>query len=134
MTEWGVIPSIRVRDMAEALAFYRGTVEFTLVSGGDDKSHSSLARGDARVMIETVADFYGDEYNAAIRERLGKPSCIDLYMEATELAEFHSRLQAAGARIVDPLATRPWRQEQFTVEDHEGNWLTFWAKSPSSSA
>ena len=23
MTQWGVIPSIRVRDMAEALAFYR---------------------------------------------------------------------------------------------------------------
>ena len=128
MTEWGVIPAIRVRDMAEALAFYRGTLEFTLDSGGDDKSHSSLTRGNAHVMIETVADFYGDEYNAAIRERQGKPSCIDLYMEVTDLADFHSRLQAAGARIVDPLAARPWGQEQFTVEDHEGNWLTFWQK------
>ena len=93
MTEWGVIPAIRVQDMAEALAFYRGTLEFTLVSGGDDKSHSSLTRGDARVMIETVADFYGDEYNAAIRGRQGKPSCIDLYIEATDLAEFYSRLE-----------------------------------------
>ena len=128
MTQWEVIPAIRVRDMAEALAFYRGTLEFTLDSGGDDESHSSLTRGKAHVMIETVADFYGDEYNAAIRQRLGKPSSIDLYMEATGLAEFHSRLQAAGARIVDPLAARPWGQEQFTVEDHEGNWLTFWRK------
>ena len=128
MTKWGVIPAIRVRDMAEALAFYRGTLEFTLDSGGDDKSHSSLTRGEAHVMIETVADFYGDEYNAAIRERLGKPSSLDMYMEATDLAEFHARLQAAGARIVDPLAARPWGQEQFTVEDHEGNWLTFWSK------
>ena len=128
MTEWGVIPAIRVRDMAEALAFYRGTLEFTLDSGGDDKSHSSLTRGDAHVMIETVADFYGDEYNAAIRERRGKPSCIDLYMEVTDLADFHARLQAAGARVIDPLAARPWGQEQFTVEDHEGNWLTFWHK------
>jgi uncharacterized glyoxalase superfamily protein PhnB len=128
MTEWGVIPSIRVQDMAESLAFYRGTLEFTLDSG-DEASNSSLTRGDAHVMIETAADLYGDEYNAAIKERLGKPSCIDLYMEATDLAEFHSRLQAAGARIVDPLATRPWGQEQFTVEDHEGNWLTFWKKN-----
>ena len=134
MTKWGVIPAIRVRDMAEALAFYRGTLEFTLDSGGDDESHSSLTRADAHVMIETVADFYGDEYNAAIRERLGRPSCIDLYMEAADLAEFHSRLQAAGARVVDPLAARPWGQEQFTVEDHEGNWLTFWNKPPESSA
>jgi uncharacterized glyoxalase superfamily protein PhnB len=49
-------------------------------------------------------------------------------MEAADLAEFHSRLQAAGVRIVDPLAARPWGQEQFTVEDHDGNWLTFWNK------
>jgi len=41
---------------------------------------------------------------------------------------FYSRLEAAGARIIDPLATRPWNQDQFTMEDHEGNWLTFWKK------
>jgi uncharacterized glyoxalase superfamily protein PhnB len=123
-----VIPSIRVRDMAEALAFYRGPLEFTLVSGGDDATNSSLSRGDAHVMVETAADHYGDEYNAAIRERLGTPSCTALYMEASDLAAFHSRLEAVGARIVDPLAQRPWGQEEFTVEDHEGNWLTFWRK------
>ncbi len=123
---WGVIPSIRVRDMAEALAFYRGPLEFTLAGGGDDATNSSLTRGDARVMIETAADHFGDEYNAAIKERLGTPSGTALYIEAADLAAFHSRLQAAGARIVDPLAERPWGQEEFTVEDHEGNWLTFW--------
>jgi uncharacterized glyoxalase superfamily protein PhnB len=128
VTEWGVIPSIRVRDMAEALAFYRGTLEFALDSGGDDASNSSLTRGDAHIMIETAADHYGDEYNAAIRKRLGTPSCIALYMEASDLAAFHSRLVTAGARVVDPLAERPWGQEEFTVEDHEGNWLTFWKK------
>ena len=129
MTQWGVIPSIRVRDMADALAFYRDRLEFALDSGGDDASNSSLTRGDAHVMIETAANLYGDEYNAAIRERLGKPSSIDLYMEASDLTAYYSRLEAAGARIVDPLATRPWGQEQFTVEDHEGNWLTFWQKT-----
>ena len=129
MTQWGVIPSIRVQDMAEALVFYRDTLGFTLDSGGEDATHSSLTRGDARVMVETAADHYGDAYNAAIRQRLGTPSCIALYMEASDLAAFHSRLEAAGARIVDPLAERPWGQEEFTVEDHEGNWLTFWKKS-----
>ena len=128
VTEWGVIPSIRVRDMAEALAFYRGPLEFTLVSGGDDATNSSLERGDAHVMIETAADHFGDEYNAAIKERLGTPSGIALYIEASGLSAFQSRLEAAGARIVDPLAERPWGQEEFTVEDHEGNWLTFWNK------
>jgi uncharacterized glyoxalase superfamily protein PhnB len=80
-------------------------------------------------MIETAADFYGDQYNEAIRERLGTRSSIALYIEAEDLAAFHSRLKVSGAvRIIDPLAARPWGQEEFTVEDHEGNWLTFWRK------
>lgn len=114
--------------MAEALAFYRGPLEFTLDGGGEGTTNSSLTRGDARVMLETAADHFGDEYNAAIRERLGSPSSIALYIEASDLAAFHSRLEAAGAKIVDLLAERPWGQEEFTVEDHEGNWLTFWKK------
>ena len=69
---WGVIPSIRVRDMAEALAFYIGQLEFTLDSGGESATNSSLTRGDGRVMIETAADFYSDQYNEAIRERLAR--------------------------------------------------------------
>ena len=128
MTQWGVIPSIRIRDMAEALAFYRGTLEFTLDSGGDEATNSSLTRQDSHVMLETASDHFSADYNAAIKARLGRPSAHALYMEASDLAAFHARLVAAGARIVDPLATRPWGQDEFTVEDHEGNWLTFWSK------
>ena len=89
MAEWGVIPSIRVQDMAEALAFYRDTLEFTLEGGGEEATNSSLTRGDVGVMVETAADHYGDEYNAAIRERLGTPSSIALYIEASDLVAFH---------------------------------------------
>ena len=130
MPGWGVIPSIRVHDIGEALAFYTRHLEFTVDSGGEETSHSSLTRGEGRVMIEAAADFYGDPYNEAIRERLGTRSAMALYIEAEDLAEFYSRLEAGGAvRIVDPLAARPWGQEEFTVEDHEGNWLTFWNKA-----
>ena len=127
MPGWGVVPSIRVRDMREALAFYVGPLEFSVASGGEDDTHASITRGDARLMLETTADFYGDEYNAAIRERLGTPPAISLYIEASDLAGFQERLRAAGARIVDPLADRPWGQAEFTVEDNEGNWLSFWS-------
>ena len=127
-----MIPSIRVRDMAEALAFYLGPLEFDLAGGGEDASNSSVSRGDARLMLETAADHFGAEYNAAIRERLGSLSAISLYIQAQDLAGFQSRLKAAGARIVDPLANRPWGQAEFTVEDHEGNWLTFWEKADTS--
>ena len=112
--------------MAEAPAFYLGPLEFKLTGGGEDAANTSVARGDARLMLETAADFYGDEYNAAIRQRLGSLSPMSLYIDATDVEGFHSRLQAAGAQIIDPLAERPWGQVEFTVEDHEGNWLAFW--------
>ncbi len=126
MSGFGVTPTIRVRDMAAALKFYLGPLEFTLERGGADEGNSSVSRGDARLMLETGGAFYGDDYNAAIQERLGTPSSISLYIEASDLADFQSRLEAAGARIIDPLADRSWGQSEFTVEDHEGNWLSFW--------
>jgi uncharacterized glyoxalase superfamily protein PhnB len=125
MSAFGVTPTIRVRDMAAALAFYSGPLEFAVER--EDPGNSVVKRGDARVMLETDQGFYGDAYNAAIRERLGTPSSISLYIEASDLAGFQSRLEAAGVRIIDPLADRPWGQAELTVEDHEGNWLSFWS-------
>jgi uncharacterized glyoxalase superfamily protein PhnB len=126
----GVVPAIRVRDMAKALAFYTGPLEFELVRQGE--GNSVVRRGDARLMIETAADHFGAAYNAAIRKRIGSASSGALYIESSDLAGFQARLQAAGANIVDPLADRPWGQAEFTVEDNEGNWLAFWQASPST--
>jgi uncharacterized glyoxalase superfamily protein PhnB len=126
----GVIPAIRVRDMAKALAFYTGPLEFELVRKGE--SNSVVSRGNARLMIETAADHFGAAYNAAIRKRIGTASSAALYIESSDLAGFQARLKAAGAKIIDPLAERPWGQSEFTVEDHEGNWLSFWEAMPGA--
>jgi len=127
MSGWGVIPSIRVADLDDALGFYVGRLGFS-VQGDAKHGNVSILRGDARLMLETTADFYGDIYNAAIRERLGSVSANALYMEADDLEELYRALEEAGAKIVDPLAERPWGQAEFTVEDPWGNWLTFWKK------
>ncbi len=123
---YGVIPSIRVRDVKQALDFYQSTLGFTLARGGPDEDNSSLDRGDAHIMIESPTAFYSDAYNAAIRERMGGRSPGALYIEATDLDELHDSVKAAGGNVIDPLAERPWGQSEFTVEDPEGNWLTFW--------
>lgn len=134
MGGWSVIPTIRVREMSEALDFYQNRLEFTLDRGGPHEVNSALVRGDARIMIEIPSDLYGPEYNAAIASRLDSNSPIALYMEAPDLEAFYTRLQASGARIIDPLADRPWGQAEFTVEDHVGNWLTFWRAADSSGS
>jgi uncharacterized glyoxalase superfamily protein PhnB len=125
----GVIPAIRVRDMAAGLAFYVGRLGFTLERGGPTEDNSAIARGDARLMIEVAGDLYSPGYNEAIRRRLGSPSAMALYIEAADLDDLYARLEASGVEIVDPLADRPWGQNEFTVADPDGNWLTFWRAS-----
>jgi hypothetical protein len=43
MSGFGVTPSVRVRDMAEALPFYLGPLEFTLERGGDQDEGNWLS-------------------------------------------------------------------------------------------
>ena len=133
MSGWAVIPAIRVRDMGEALDFYKNQLGFTVERETPDAVNVSLARGDARIMIEIPTDLYSAEYNDAIQSRIDLKSPIALYMEAPDLEEFYSRLQESGVNIVDPLADRPWGQTEFTIEDPQGNWLSFWKTTDSPS-
>ncbi len=123
---YGVIPSIRVRNIPAALDFYTNGLGFEILRGGPEETNNSLKRGDAQIMLEAAGEFYAPAYNAAIRERIGTKSSIALYIEAPDLDELHARASAAGANVIDPLASRDWGQSEFTVEDPEGNWLTFW--------
>lgn len=126
MSGWGVVPTIRVTDMAAALDFYTGRLGFTVARGGPTDPNCVVTRGDARVMLETVSDLFGDRYNEAIRSRLGSASATALYLEAEDLASLYASVQEAGVEVVDPLADRPWGQAEFTVADPSGQWLTFW--------
>jgi uncharacterized glyoxalase superfamily protein PhnB len=127
MPGWGVIPSIRASDTARLVEFYERTLGFTVVRNSEDSGNTSLSMGDARLMIEPVdATSYSAAYNTAIRSRAGGSAPHSLYIEADGLAVMYDRAQAAGAVIVDAIAKRPWGQTEFTVEDPEGNWLTFW--------
>jgi uncharacterized glyoxalase superfamily protein PhnB len=128
----GVIPTIRVSDMAASLPFYLDQLGFSLERGGPGSDNSALQRGDARVMVEVAGDLYSPGYNDAIRKRIGTPSAVALYIEAGDVDALHDRLTASGANIVDPLADRPWGQQEFTVADPDGNWFTFWRASEAS--
>ena len=131
MGGWGVIPAIRVRDMAAALAFYTDGLGFVVERGGPADANCSLSRGDARLMLETAGDLYSAPYNEAIRSRLGSVSPNALYVEAADLEVLYARITASGMDVVDPLADRPWGQAEFTIADPDGQWITFWRATTS---
>lgn len=123
---WGVIPSLRVENVAAALDFYVGTLGFELVRGTAEEDNVSIALGSARLMIERPAGYYSAAYNTAIRDRLPNRSALALYIEAADLEALYRRVTSAGIEIIDPLAERPWGQAEFTIADPAGTWLTFW--------
>lgn len=118
--------------MAAGLQFYRERLGFKVERGGPEDSNASLSFGEARIMLEIPTDYYNEKYNTAIRQRMGNASPHALYIEAPDIDGLYARLQARGVRIPDPIADRPWGQREFTVEDHEGNWLTFWVVREAS--
>lgn len=120
-----VTPTLRFSDLPAALAVYSETLGFTVVRGSADEGNIALERGDNRLMLESAGSFYGDEYNAAIASRLGRPGAGALYLEAEDLTELYEAVGRAGLRVIDPIADRPWGQTESTVEDGEGNWLSF---------
>jgi uncharacterized glyoxalase superfamily protein PhnB len=126
MSGWGVVPTIRVTDMAAALDFYTERLGFTVSRGGPTDPNCVVTRGDARLMLEVAGDLFSPGYNAAIRDRLGSASATTLYMEAEDLDALYADAREGGVEVVDPLADRPWGQSEFTVADPHGQWLTFW--------
>lgn len=128
----GVIPAIRVRDMAKALDFYQLKLGFNLARGGPDEDHCSLDRGDAHIMLEVPSGLYSPGYNEAIGLRMASPSAMAIYIEAPDLEALYGRVESEGVKLVDSLADRPCGQVEFTVEDPEGNWLTFWQASQAA--
>ena len=128
MAEWPIIPAIRTQDLARLLRFYTETLGFQLERGTAEEGHVSVSYGPARLMLENISDLYSPAYNAAIGERSRASGSTALYIEADDLDALHGRVAAAGAVIADPLASRDWGQREFTVEDADGNWLTFWQK------
>ncbi|MGH2626783.1 MAG: VOC family protein, partial [Anaerolineales bacterium] len=69
MPNWGVIPSIRVRDMPAALDFYHTKLGFNVARGSAEDYNVSLDRGDAHIMLELATAFYSPAYNEAIERR-----------------------------------------------------------------
>jgi catechol 2,3-dioxygenase-like lactoylglutathione lyase family enzyme len=122
-----MIPAIRTDDVPAAVDFYTGKLGFEVLRSSE--GNVAVALGDERLMLEVAGTFYSPEYNQAIVERMGAPSPHALYIAVPDVEAYYETLRGAGVRVVDPLAPRPWGQTEFTVEDRDGNWLTFWTRT-----
>lgn len=108
-------PMLRSADLAAALAFYTGLLEFRIDSGGADAGWASLRHGPLALML-AARQAQGD---AAIS---GFPG--SLYFRTDDVDAWWQRLQP-HARIAYPLEDFAYGMREFAIHDPDGHLLQF---------
>jgi len=104
-------PTVGVRDMARALAFYEPVFGFERTfENGDPVSFVILKRDAAEVHLQRVDGHAGAAHNVM---HLVVDDGVD---------ELYRRCEASeGAQIVSKLRDAPWGMRTFVVADPDGN-------------
>jgi len=108
------VPEIPVTDMDAALDYYQAQLGFNLDWGGADGGIAGISKGHCRMFL-TDAAFREHHSNAP-------PVMIWLNLDnSKEVDELYAIWNAAGATIVSPPESKPWKLHEFTASDVDGN-------------
>ena len=108
------VPEIPVSDMNAALHYYEGKLGFNIDWGGADGGIAGISKGDCRMFL-TDHDFrahHGNEPPVMVWLNLNSKEKVD---------ELLRDWNAAGARIISPPESKPWKLHEFTASDLDGN-------------
>jgi len=110
-------PEVPVQRLAEALAYYRDQLGFTVDWSDEGIGLAGLSQGDSRLFMSTVLEE---------REPPGARGPIVLWLNLSNRAEvdaLHARWSGAGAVIAAAPEAKPWRLYEFLAQDLDGNSL-----------
>ena len=125
MRPTGISPTIIVRDVEKAKAFY--TTHFNARVAFDCGWYISLEFGDSGPAIQ-----YMQPQSPEQREFEGGLTC-NLRFESTDLVDaMHDRLANAGLPILMPLEDHPWGDRGFSTLDPYGVGLYVYADTKPS--
>jgi uncharacterized glyoxalase superfamily protein PhnB len=104
-------PTLGVRDLARALAFWEPVFGFARTfENGDPVSFVILKRDAAEVHLQAIPEYAGPAHN------------VMHLMVDDGVDELYRRCEAApGAQIVSKLRDAPWGLRTFVVADPDGN-------------
>lgn len=117
-----VSPTLAVRDMKQAIQFYRDSLGFKMgmaFPDADNPEYSDLSKdGMVIMLIPTVNLGIGAE------ERLGIG--VNLYMQIDgNIDEYYDEIKSKGIKFIVDIKDEPFGIRDFTVEDINGYKLTF---------
>jgi catechol 2,3-dioxygenase-like lactoylglutathione lyase family enzyme len=102
-------PTICVRDIDAALAFYAGVLGFTKVfENGDPVGFVVLKRDAAEIHLSLKRDY--------------RPSTVNVaHLFVSDAKALYGVCETAGVRIVKALAEKDYGQRAFVIADPDGN-------------
>jgi uncharacterized glyoxalase superfamily protein PhnB len=104
------VPELPVADVERAQAHYRDTFGFKIGWIQPGKEIGAVNRDNTAIFFRK-------------REAPFEPAVH--WVHAPEIDATYAEMKASGARIVEPLETKPWGLRQFTVEDLDRNRFYF---------
>jgi len=110
------VPEIPVRNVDEAVEYYRNVLGFHFDWGSDQGGIAGISKGDCRLFLT----------NAAFRQNAGNSGTIVIWLNLTsrqEVDELYQHWKLAGAMILSAPEDQPWNLREFRVADPDGNQL-----------
>ena len=108
------VPEIPVTDMNAALDYYRSKLGFNIDWGGVDGGIAGISKGHCRMFL-TDTDFRAQHGNAP-------PVMIWVNLDNKgEVDELYETWNAAGAKMISPPESKPWKLYEFTASDLDAN-------------
>jgi len=110
----GAVPEIPVRDIDEAVAYYQGSLGFTLDWGGGELGLAGISKGDCRMFLA----------DREFRKGYGNvgPTLTWLNLDSKEeVDELDRAWRGSGARLMSAPESKPWGLHEFTAADPDGN-------------
>ena len=118
----GIAPQFLVDDLAQAIAYYRDRLGFT-VDFVYDSFYASVSRDGFAIHLKDAPKLAGERGHRKAHEHL------DAYIAVSGIRSLFDDFKARGATVIKPLEERPWACLDFYVEDPDGYILCFSEKA-----
>jgi catechol 2,3-dioxygenase-like lactoylglutathione lyase family enzyme len=115
-----VFPVFAVRDLDEALRFYREKLGFTVAwTWGEPATRAGVALDDVEIQLESSG--FADPSGTSV-----------VYCHMRGVDAYHADCRARGAPVERAPADRPWGMRDFRVVDPSGNRIGFGEPLPGA--
>lgn len=108
------VPEIPVTEMNPALDYYQHKLGFDLDWGGAGGGIAGISKGQCRMFLT----------DPAFRAHHGNPAPVMIWLNLDSkqaVDDLYEIWTTAGARILSPPESKPWKLHEFTASDLDGN-------------